>query len=344
MFYTNNGENWNYISNSTKFEEKLPVGNYTLSFSPFSKFYLSTTDQFSIPEKIYGNKKELSEYYLNNYNKLNCNVGIILNGVKGTGKSLIAHKLCVDSNLPVIIIRDNFCKQSSNFIDFIGKLPECVIFIDEFEKIYSSIDDQKIFLNLLDGTFKNKKLFVFTMNDLHVNEFFLNRLKRIRYYEKFEDLNEQEIREVLEDHSVEESKIIDTIMCLEEYNISTYDILLTLVEEFANNPDIPIKTIIDRLSLSRERGSYWDYTVFTADGKKVANSFFTGKRSIVNFDFYIKDDYYEIELDLSTYDKENSIPRKGQYIYNVEYENQAFKILVEKRSFINPKVNNTFYL
>src|SRR5690606_34988668 len=89
--------------------EKLPKKVMLLQFNEKkNEFYLEIQKEFTLPAKIYGNVQELSKRYLNTFKKGNKNLGILLKGIKGSGKSLLAKAICINSNLPVIIISAPF--------------------------------------------------------------------------------------------------------------------------------------------------------------------------------------------------------------------------------------------
>ncbi len=64
------------------------------------------------------------------------NMGVLLNGVKGTGKSVTAKLICneLKNFLPIIIVD----KAYEGLPQFISKIQqEVIIFIDEFEKVFT---------------------------------------------------------------------------------------------------------------------------------------------------------------------------------------------------------------
>ena len=113
---------------------KLPKGNWLVKFDPERLcFYLERTKDFVLPDKIYGDTKKLSKRYLNTFKQRSTNLGVLLSGLKGTGKSLTARYTAIESELPVIIVSEPFGGVEFNqFLTQIGQ--ECVIFFDEFEK------------------------------------------------------------------------------------------------------------------------------------------------------------------------------------------------------------------
>jgi SpoVK/Ycf46/Vps4 family AAA+-type ATPase len=108
-----------------------------------------------------------------------------------------------------------------------------VILIDEAEKTFSEKDDAHILLKLIDGVYnRTRKLYILTTNKLHINENLLGRPGRIRYIQEFTNLPKTAVEEYLEDNLEDKSKkqaVMDIVDLLE---ISTIDILKSIVEEF----------------------------------------------------------------------------------------------------------------
>ena len=119
-------------------------------------------------------------------------------------------------------------------MEFIPRLSfEAVILIDEAEKTFSEKDDAHILLKLIDGVYnRTRKLYILTTNKLHINENLLGRPGRIRYIQEFTNLPKAAVEEYLEDNLEDKSKkqaVMDIVDLLE---ISTIDILKSIVEEF----------------------------------------------------------------------------------------------------------------
>lgn len=159
------------------------------------------------------------------------NLGVIFNGIKGTGKTLSAKLLCNAIGLPVVIVQNNL----KGLLPFLQSLNfECVVFIDEAEKTFKKGEDDDILLRLIDGVYNAKRrLYILTTNRLTLNENLLGRPGRIRYRFEFSNLLPQAIEAYLDDNLLPEyasqrEKILEQIDMLE---ISTIDILKALVDE-----------------------------------------------------------------------------------------------------------------
>ena len=109
---------------------EIPVGNWLVMYNEkLDEFYLKEQLSFTLPNKLYGSCKTLTKKFLNTFNNRNKNLGVLLSGLKGTGKSLLSRNICVESGLPVIILTEPY--QGTTFLNFLNKInQECVIFLD----------------------------------------------------------------------------------------------------------------------------------------------------------------------------------------------------------------------
>ncbi len=169
----------------------------------------------------------------------NKNLGVIFNGIKGTGKTLSAKLLCNAIGLPVVIVQNS----SEGLLPFLQSLNfECVVFIDEAEKTFKKGEDDDILLRLIDGVYNEcRRLYILTTNQLTLNDNLLGRPGRIRYRFEFSNLLPQAIEEYLGDNlrpdlQGQREKILQQIDLLE---ISTIDILKALVDEVNIHGQLP---------------------------------------------------------------------------------------------------------
>jgi hypothetical protein len=131
----------------------------------------------------------------------------------------------------VIVVNQSF---EGAVLEFIPRLSfEAVILIDEAEKTFSEKDDAHILLKLIDGVYnRTRKLYILTTNKLHINENLLGRPGRIRYIQEFTNLPKAAVEEYLEDNLEDKSKKQDVMGIVDLLEISTIDILKSIVEEF----------------------------------------------------------------------------------------------------------------
>ena len=138
--------------------DEIPSGNWLVKFNEMrGGFYLEKTIPFEMPETIYGNCIERADKITRAFNTWDGSLGVLLCGFKGTGKSLLAKKICLDMDIPVLVVSEPY--GGSEFVSFLSKIPQkAIILFDEFEKVYKSgmSESQEKLLSILDGVFSSK--------------------------------------------------------------------------------------------------------------------------------------------------------------------------------------------
>ena len=223
-----NGSEYHYGEVSNQID-KLPVGIYSLREMPMSgELYLYRMDnEFKFNHKIYGVEEAFINRVDKTYNSVNDNLGILLNGIRGTGKSVTSKLICNKLNLPIIMVDSKY----SNFVQFVSELQQnTVIFIDEYEKIYSESDE---LLTVMDGLFKTeyKHVFLLTTNDLYINRNLLQRPGRIRYIKTYSDMSAELVEEIIDDLLIYPEYKEDCITVISKLNIITIDLVKSIVNE-----------------------------------------------------------------------------------------------------------------
>lgn len=312
MFIKTNREIRLTDSNVESFD-LLPKGTYLTKYdAPNNVYYLEVTEDFTIPSKIYGNSDLLSDRYVRTFLDGTKNMGILLTGLKGTGKSLTAKLTALKSNIPVILVTEEFV--GDEFKSFLNSIKQqIVVFIDEFEKIYTEEDTQQSLLSLLDGIFEGKKMFIFTSNMKdRINQYMLNRPGRIRYLGEYDSLEESVINDVIEDTLIDKSQIIGLIDVLDVLGMVSMDILVSLINEM-NKYNETAKEAVKYLNIRADKSDY-SVTVIV-DGVKVGSTLTRNHPLRIkdfSFEFFnsVKKEWDEINLKPSEWE----ITRKGKEI------------------------------
>jgi hypothetical protein len=232
------------IGSFTGTHDKLPVGTYRLRQNiKTNEYYLVQTEDFVLPHKLYGEFKDIDRI-LTSFHNTTKNLAALLVGIKGSGKSISAKKLCIDSGLPVIIIDAGY--DDVELISFLSspELGSCVVFIDEYEKLYSEPRnvDETIMLQILDGACNSHHLFLLTVNDMgSFNKNLINRPSRIFYRKTYDGLNENLINEVLEAELINKNWMNEMKEVLGRFSDVTFDILMSLLREVNLYDESPLE-------------------------------------------------------------------------------------------------------
>lgn len=224
--------------------DRLPAGTYDVCFGMMQGFYLTKKDDFHVGEKVYGSADAKAAKVLASFGRSDRNLGVILSGNKGIGKSLTAKLIAekaVAAGLPVLVVGTGY-SGIAGYLSSISQ--EAVVLFDEFDKTFRisskkrSDDDsssQDELLTMFDGLDQGKKLFVVTCNELrNISDCLINRPGRFHYHIRFECPSADEIREYLRDKLPEDKwgDIEDVVRfaCITDVN---YDCLRAIAFELS---------------------------------------------------------------------------------------------------------------
>lgn len=224
---------------------ELPVGNYIIKSDAFGNLLLEQINSFDAPQKIYGNTMQNADRIMNTFLSRSASTGVMLNGEKGSGKTLLAKMLSIigeKKNVPTIVINSPW--HGDKFNTLIQSIEQsCIVLFDEFEKVYSP-EQQESILTLLDGVFPSKKLFILTCNDKwQVDKHMRNRPGRIFYLLDFNGLDLDFIREYCTDNLLNQEYTQNVCQLSALFSEFNFDILKALVEEMNRYGETPAEAI-----------------------------------------------------------------------------------------------------
>ena len=226
-----NGSNYKRVEGNVSNVDTVPKGIYNIGLSMTGWYLERTADEFVFNYKVYGLQSKFMQHVLTAFENTKGNFGILLNGTKGTGKSVTAKVLANKFNLPVIVVK-SFGENNTQLIEFLASFNfDCVFFFDEFEKNFSDKDSS--ILQIMDGVYTSeyRRIFLLTTNETNINDNLISRPSRLRYIHEFSNLEPEITREYLNDTLNDKSHIEDIIDFVDTLQISTIDILKSIVEE-----------------------------------------------------------------------------------------------------------------
>lgn len=209
---------------------------YDLLFDSYEGYsYLKENGNLNMPKKIYEIEEDTKFmdrvllFHNSEYN--NGNTGVLLAGDKGTGKSMLAKRIALKSNLPIIIVDSSYpLWQITKFFKKV-KTETCIIF-DEIEKNPRTWPSEDL-LTFLDGIQETgKKIVIMTCNKTEgLDENLFDRCSRIRYYRKYKaNANEIFIKDMIEDKGLTPNQpLIDFI---KRFTVKSFDNINSFLDEY----------------------------------------------------------------------------------------------------------------
>lgn len=199
-------------------------------------YLVKIAERFDFPYKIYGLEQPFIDRVIKSYHNTSGNLGIILNGAKGTGKTVTGRIICNELQLPVLIVSEAY----EGLPAFLNAIPQDVIvFLDEYEKTYEMHNTD--LLSVMDGVMNSasRRVFLLTTNQLYVNENLLHRPSRVRYVKTYENLDEGTIGEIVDDllQFPEMKKAI--IRYMSTLTSVSVDIVKSVIEEVNIHEELP---------------------------------------------------------------------------------------------------------
>lgn len=208
--------------------DHLPVGIYNVRFDAREgKITLDKHGKrFAVPEVRFGDHRKRLEIIRKEYDRLNPSMGILLDGLKGSGKSLFAEdlsNLMIDQEVPVLMIDQKLPAVVLRAV--LAMVGPCVCYFDEFGKVYTESSERGELLTVFSDTGLRGVLFIITGN--HREEFtdaIYDRPGRFRYRLSFTDLPIEAALEVAKHSHLNERLTLGLVRYVQAYHVS-YDML-----------------------------------------------------------------------------------------------------------------------
>ncbi len=352
----------------------IPPGTFGIGVTMEGDFFLYPKNDMEVPSVTYGDTDDKSERIIKTFlSREGKNTGVLLEGTKGSGKTLQAKMLSValrEIGIPTISIGSPFNGEA--FINFMSKIKQPImVMVDEFDKLYAEKEHQDGLLTLLDGVGGYNKLFVLTKNDGYVSEFLRNRPSRIFYSFSYKKLPKSTLDDYLA-KNLDNKAFVSDFETL--YNLSSdlnFDVIQSLVEELNRYPDDKFSDALTLMgiSINENARSAKEIKILKVNGEDrladvggndlhgmSAQTLFQGGRFQINVDHHngektlpnikkivtqdVQDDdgdwYYGSDRIFLTYDESSvkSMGSDGYHFVFTEGEN-VIEILVTQKETVN---------
>jgi SpoVK/Ycf46/Vps4 family AAA+-type ATPase len=233
----------------------IPGKVYNLSWNRWEDSPIfKENGELNLPKKVYSTKTDdiFKKRIITYFNKANTNTtGVMLAGVKGTGKTVMMKLLAKESGLPIIVVNPDY--PEGKLIKFFKSFttPVCVLF-DEVEKNFKT----EYMLDFLDGVEKTtQKLVIMTCNDLsQVSQYMQDRCSRIRYLRRYSpDENAAFLPMLADDFGIKNKEEV-VKFCKENIKLLSMDNIISFMSEvkMLEDEDISLQEIINIMNISTE--------------------------------------------------------------------------------------------
>ena len=284
----------------------LPQGTYTITVQETMggiEFYFTPQKDFHIPDHVIKDEAFI-ERVKSVYTKSDKQLGILLHGLSGMGKSMLAKQLCMEMvtkhQMPVIIFDFNSAEHIADILKQVNQ--PSVIFLDEFEKMFAvNVESSKQYqkqnelLSILDGTNVSKHIFLFTANEkTEISPHMFNRPSRIRYCINYTAIPRNIIVQIIDNSVAEQDKREFLYGLTNVVKTLTYDVLFELINEVVYTEELNMNEFLRVFNLESKQVSANDFKVETTFSSKNVpehivkkfNECFTGGLEIT-FDFQV---------------------------------------------------------
>ena len=291
MSYIKINDQYKISNGSITIIENLQPGVYVVRYNEEDGFSLEEYGEIGVVKNVYGQHQKKIEKAFHAFENMDRNLGILLSGDKGIGKTLFLKMLAREAvkRGMVVIVVDRYYYGIDSFLIKIRQ--ECVILFDEYEKrfgesnntrsvnnigfpigmdrfgpienIFSSMNShQTELLELFDGISGGKKMFVLTCNDISsINNYLIDRPGRIHYHFRFTYPSTKDIMHYLKDNVKPEYH--SQIQPLLNYSLFTkisYDSLRAIAFEI--NSGLSTEEALTDLNISRDIKSCPEFEVY----------------------------------------------------------------------------------
>lgn len=215
---------------------------------------LSIGSSITLPEKLYvpASDDKFMKKVLSTYKNAEKTMGVLLAGTKGTGKTVMAKEIAINSGLPILTIDKSFNpRYLKQLFSKLEDIPMCVIF-DEFDKLGDHYDSDYI-LQVFDGiSSSGKHLLVLTCNETdEINSYMLDRCGRVRYYREFDEMSPSMITEILNDRLDDKKEVSAcTDFIVANFGLVSFDNVTSFADEVNAYPTDTFEELFEDMNIS----------------------------------------------------------------------------------------------
>jgi hypothetical protein len=211
--------------------EKIPPSVYRINVTEEGLDLVRDRKRFTLPSKIYGDHHFHLSAIMEAFEERACSTGVLLKGLKGSGKSLLAEHIgnkCLDLEMPVLLINTEIpAGLLKSVISLIGS---CMVYFDEYGKIYGKAAKDSMLALFSDTDLKNVMFVVTANEDKELNEYMIDRPGRFMFRINYGDLTTEVVKDVCRSNDINE-EITEYLVAYAAFHHLSFDILMYLVRQ-----------------------------------------------------------------------------------------------------------------
>jgi hypothetical protein len=211
--------------------DHVPPMVYRLREHPLTSDLFLVPDRatFTVAPKFYGKHNANKAEIMAAFNKQEGSVGVLLRGIKGAGKSALAEDICNEGlakYMPVLLV--DRAISPSVLARATTMMGSCIVYFDEFGKIYPAKERRDLLTYFSDSSFK-KVMFIVTSNGKkELDKYMIDRPGRFLFRIDFKALDPLAIIEMMDDHGLD-SEMAQMLNAYVHTNTVTFDMLRFLM-------------------------------------------------------------------------------------------------------------------
>ncbi len=209
--------------------DHIPPFVYRLHFGKEGLDLIKERPKFDLPKKTYGDHKTHRDMIISDFSRTEGTLGVMLTGIRGAGKSLLGEELCnygISADRPVLLVNEPI--PSSLLKAVIEIIGSCIVYFDEYGKVYKE-DDRERMLSFFSDSSLKKVMFIVTGNEFsEMSKYMYARPGRFRYHVHFTKLGTDVIEEMGVEYELSQS-LLDYMKAYVSVRSVSFDILNTVM-------------------------------------------------------------------------------------------------------------------
>jgi hypothetical protein len=263
--------------------DHVPAQIYEVGMSENGLLLVKDRKSFTVPERKYGKHMAWFKAVTSRYDRLNPSMGVIMVGLKGSGKSMLAEDICnwgIAQDLPVLFINQKIPVQLIH--SAVSSIGPCIVYFDEFGKSYRASDDSSVanerdtMITLFSDSSHRGVLFIATGNGFgEFSDFMIDRPGRFEFRLNFGGLTVQSAADIAAEFKLNPD-MREILLRHTANNSSSYDVATKLASSLRNCKNIQEAVdMVDILNIPRLAWYYYAIAEVRYHGEKISSKHVT---------------------------------------------------------------------